>query len=1026
MSYNLFEVPSLNGLHADLVLADPDNSNAPAYSHYAFTIGTPSNPNELIQRRGIPFSSFRDWEKLSSKFKLELMLDPNNAYFPGGSVLGEKGLNPGFRANTAMRLGALELLANIFSGRITASDKDPFPHQLALQQYMKAHHPQVQRLLIADEVGLGKTIEVGLVLRDLLVAQGYSKPFRCLYLTKGGLLEDVKLKLQSVMPGIDGESIVQVEKSFIEYGNRTDGIHIASMDAARRYVNKAKKKKLPTGVSPEILIIDEAHHCASEDDLSSSKRIRLKATTRAYETAYEMITGQFWQDSIPPKLVIFMSATPFRSRPQFINLLRLITHQTSKIENAYSPELNEKQGKQKLTEALGSDDSSTAVIWRQQHDVRSWSNKCLFPKLTIERPPLQTSEAYLKLIENIREKIKEINSNNGKNFGGFAIRQLETRLTSSTITGAMWLFRWCVRHQEWKVQDDYRRDTSENTQNLRKLIKLISQKLAAYDKGNKSGHVTVSFPSDDFSFDAKSLGQPLPSNKIVDIYRFNEKLRKGEDEDNSAFIADQEEITELTELAIELLNFADFHYEEETGAENAKLTWLKNTLAEHPKLRFLVFTESLQTCEIIIKALPRESEKFTGDMSIAERENAVAKLRDLNSPVRVLVATSAADEGFDFQVANRVIHWDLSPNPAVLMQRNGRVARLGQISDVTAYYLIIAGTHEQKREQALVDRFTELGITDERMRLKILGSLRTEQEEKIFEDIEEGQFSLIEDILKQAEADQKDMEEKLKELQTQLSEHWVISRKELAKRLEIWMKLGLPDVSQKYELTFSTQEWKRPIFLDEGTSMENSQAQIAIIQNRKFTFDPEFKVFGKEKENILLAGLYPWHQKEWEGVINHQPLHKSDPIGHLACSMARQRKADFTTISANQLYEQFPDLQNAQYLLFTTHPLREIENKKNVQASTDSYLTFYAFNHDFSKPMNPQGASAKKVYQLISLLESDALTTNSSSVETSVLEATESASKKLARWLEQGRRLGGLTNKSYFLAIPVALVTVVS
>jgi superfamily II DNA or RNA helicase len=180
-----------------------------------------------------------------------------------------------------MRLGALELLANIFSGRITASDKDPFPHQLALQQYMKSHQTQVQRLLIADEVGLGKTIEVGLVLRDLLVAQGYSRPLRCLYLTKGGLLDDVKLKLQSVIPGVDGESIVQVEKSFVEYGNRTDGIHIASMDAARRYVKKVQKKKLPTGVSPEILIIDEAHHCASEDDLTSPQRIGLKATTRA-------------------------------------------------------------------------------------------------------------------------------------------------------------------------------------------------------------------------------------------------------------------------------------------------------------------------------------------------------------------------------------------------------------------------------------------------------------------------------------------------------------------------------------------------------------------------------------------------------------------------------------------------------------------------------------------------------------------------------------------------------------------------
>jgi hypothetical protein len=83
---------------------------------------------------------------------------------------------------------------------------------------------------------------------------------------------------------------------------------------------------------------------------------------------------------------------------------------------------------------------------------------------------------------------------------------------------------------------------------------------------------------------------------------------------------------------------------------------------------------------------------------------------------------------------------------------------LGQISDVTAYYLIIAGTHEQRREQALFDRFDQLGITDERMRLKILGSLSAEQEEKIFQDIEEEKFSLIDDILKQAETDQKEME----------------------------------------------------------------------------------------------------------------------------------------------------------------------------------------------------------------------------------------------------------------------------
>ena len=1015
MSYYLFEIPSVSGHHADLVLADPDNPNAPAYSHYAFTIGTPANPNELTQRRGIPFGSFRDWEKLSGNFNIEEMLTPEKAYLPGGSVLEEKDLNPAFQTNTAMRLGALELLANIFSGRITASDKDPFPHQLALQQHMKAHQTQVQRLLIADEVGLGKTIEVGLVLRDLLVAQDYSKPLRCLYLTKGGLLDDVRLKLQSVIPGADGESIVQVEKAFVEYGNRTDGIHIASMDAARRYVKKAQKKRLPTGVKPEILIIDEAHHCASEDKLTSPQRIGLKATTRAYEAAYQMITGEFWQDSAPPKLVIFMSATPFRSQSQFINLLRLLAHQTPEVENAYSAEATD----EKLDQVFSPDhssNSSTAVIWRQQDDVRSWSDKRLFPSLTIERPPLQASNEYLQSIRDIREKVKEICNTNGESFGGFAIRQLETRLTSSTIAGAMWLFRWCVRHQEWTTQDEYRRDASKSTENLRCLIQEISKKLAIYDK---KSHETVVFPSDDFSFDATKVGQPLSRNKITDIYDFSKKLRKGEEED-ATFVADNSEILELTELALKLLNFSDAH--DEIGVENAKLTWLKNVLEDHPDSKFLVFTESLQTCEIIIKALPRASEKLTGDMSLTERDAAVAKLRDVKNSVRVLVATSAADEGFDFQVANHVIHWDLSPNPAVLMQRNGRVARLGQISDVIAYYLIIAGTHEQRREQALVDRFTQLRITDERIRLKILGALSKEQEDQIFQAIEEGKPSLMDNTLKQAKTVQEDMEKKLGDLKTRLDEQWVISREELAKRLELWMQLGLPGIDQKHELTFSSKEWSRPLFRGEGTVMEAAQAKIAVIQGKKFTFDPEFKVFGREKENILLAGLYPWLQKEWDGVIKHRPLHKSDPIGRLACSLARQRKADFTTISANQLSDTFPNLRDVQYLLFATHPLREVEN--HASASTDSYLTFYAFSSDLSQPSNPQGASAQEVYKMISLLEENALKPGSQFLETAVFEVAKDASKELAMWLEQSRKLGGLTKKSYFLPIPVALVAV--
>lgn len=89
-------------------------------------------------------------------------------------------------------------------------------------------------------------------------------------------------------------------------------------------------------------------------------------------------------------------------------------------------------------------------------------------------------------------------------------------------------------------------------------------------------------------------------------------------------------------------------------------------------------------------------------------------------------------------------------------------------------------------------------------------------------------------------------------------------------------------------------------------------------------------------------------------------------------------------------------------------------------------LKFYAFSSDLSQPISPQGASAKEVYQLIALLEEDALKPGSKSPETNVLESAKNVSQELAKWLEQSRKLGGLTKKSYFLPIPVALVAVLS
>ncbi|MEH1964853.1 MAG: helicase-related protein [Nostoc sp.] len=1016
MTYQLFEIPSLSGEHVDLVIADPENPDAPAYAHYSYTIGTSANKNELTQRRGIPFGSFRDWDNLFSRFpEVKTRITNSKEYHPGEGVIESDAPDPNFQNRTIMRLGALELLANIFSGRITASEKDPFPHQLALQQYMRTNENRVQRLLIADEVGLGKTIEIGLVLRDILITRGSLDQFRCLYLTKGGLLDDVRLKLQSVIQGAIGEqSIVQIDNSFIEYGNNNiNGIHIASIDAARRYVKKTNKKNLPTElVNPEILIIDECHHCASDGDLVNVKKIET-SSTRTYEAAYQMITGNFWPNSKPPSLVIFMSATPFRSKPQFVNLLRLLTHQIA-VPNAYSPDVDETS----LVGSLQSEEkSAAAVIWRHQDNVFNWSNERLFPNLKIERPPLNTSPEYLEIIQEIRETVKSIYTDHGENFGGFAIAQLEKRLTSSSFAGACWIFRWCVRHLTWETQDVYRKDTSRGTENLRRLIKEISQKLAAY---NQKGHETVEFPSDNFKFDAKVISQ---KGQIKEIQEFSKKLHKNDSEDDG-FIAEQEEVFELTEMGLKLLNLADSS--DRIGVENAKLTWLKDRLEEYPESRFLVFTESLQTCEIITKALPKESEKLTGNLDLSAREKAVTKFRDPYSHVRVLVATSAADEGFDFQVANKVVHWDLSPSPAVLMQRNGRVARLGQISDVTSYYLIIAGTHEEKRDRALRERFKALGIKDERLRLKILGSLSSEEEDEIFNAVEAEQLQLIDEILEKAKKENEEMERRLGEIQEHIEQQSVIDRKMLVQRLQRWTQLGLPPRdAEKFNLKIDTVLWERPVFRD-VTTIEKAEAKVATIQGKKVTFDPEFKLFGSAGKTYSLAGLRPWRKKEKGNVLKHRPIEGVDPIGELTYSLARLREADFATVSAEGLYDIFPKLLGVRYLLFATHPMREAE----INSSTDllSYLTFYAFDNNIQTLLQTQtqGACADDVHKLISLLEEEALKSKSVTIESHVLEKARVAADKINDWLQKGRKLPRLGRQTYFLPIPVALVAVLS
>lgn len=110
--------------------------------------------------------------------------------------------------------------------------------------------------------------------------------------------------------------------------------------------------------------------------------------------------------------------------------------------------------------------------------------------------------------------------------------------------------------------------------------------------------------------------------------------------------------------------------------------------------RLIVFTEYKTTLDYlerrlrqIFPATPEAIRVLFGGMDSYEREAVKVAFNDPDDPVRILIATDTASEGLNLQeTARLVLHYDIPFNPARLDQRNGRLDRHGQARDVTVYH----------------------------------------------------------------------------------------------------------------------------------------------------------------------------------------------------------------------------------------------------------------------------------------------------------------------------------------------------
>ena len=152
----------------------------------------------------------------------------------------------------------------------------------------------------------------------------------------------------------------------------------------------------------------------------------------------------------------------------------------------------------------------------------------------------------------MKSTVARIARAHGQSFGGFATAQLEKKLTSSSIAGACTLFTWAVRHCEWTTQDEYKNDKRPGTERLRRLLRLISQRIAEGNRQTKAEHATVNFPSYDFAFQAKDIAQ---KGVLTEIQKYS-KLLRDDDSEAGQWVADDSEVGELVSLSEKLLGVA--------------------------------------------------------------------------------------------------------------------------------------------------------------------------------------------------------------------------------------------------------------------------------------------------------------------------------------------------------------------------------------------------------------------------------------------------------------------------------------
>lgn len=533
-------------------------------------------------------------------------------------------------------------------------------------------------ILIADEVGLGKTIEAGLIWTELRARYDAR---RLLVMCPAMLREKWKLELKQRF-GINADIVdaaellneLEINKHEIPDGKAL----ICSVQGLRpprhwedEDSNESTRAQLArkltdlAGNEPviDLVIVDEAHYLRNPESQTSKLGIMLRDITEN---------------------LVLLSATPVNLREDdLFHLLKLVDPDTFSVKEFFPQVL---EANRPLLEA------------RELALSRTSKAEDIFQLLTeaSTHAPLRHSLQLKNILDNgidnsrltidtervlLANKIEKIN----------LLRHAVSRTRKVEVT-------------EWQVIREPHTELVRMSECEERFYLDVENAVHDYAaKGNVSAGFLLASPQ-----------RQISSSMCAAIQAWREKsvsLAEIIYEDTGVDMEETEEISPLIQyLASEVL--ANHNLSELRAHDSKYLRFediVSTFLAEKSQEKIVVFSYFRKTLDYLSARLTEhniDSIVLVGGMARPKQE-LIDEFREDNS-IRVLLSSEVASEGVDLQFCRFIINYDLPWNPMKIEQRIGRLDRIGQKADQIHIWNLC---YENTIDQRILDRlFSRLDI----------------------------------------------------------------------------------------------------------------------------------------------------------------------------------------------------------------------------------------------------------------------------------------------------------------------------